>query len=307
MKRIVAFAFVVTLMAAPAFAASQWSTVGGDSGNTRYSSLTQITAQNVTKLGAAWTSEKISPPPSSRGVPVIDHGLMFLTSAPFVYAVNISTGKIAWRYRTAAGQAGGIMGPPGSPGREGVAVGGGFVFVGLVWNTYLGDPVHAPSEGASGAPLYDDGLVSVGLNADYGYRGQIVAVDAKTGREAWRFFVVPSPGEPGSETWPKNNDSWKHGGGAVWLVGATDPELGLVFYATGNAVPQYGGENRPGDNLYTDCVVALDAKTGKLRWHYQMVHHDIWEADVAEAPVLFDAQIDGQSRKAIAARASRLQ
>ena len=315
MKRIMALVFAL-LIAGPVFAASHWSTVGGDSGNTRYSSLTQINAQNVAQLGAAWTSEKISPPPSSRGVPVIDHGLMFLTSAPFVYAVNISTGKIAWRYRTAAGEAGGIMGPPGSPGREGVVVGDGLVYVGLtnanlialreetrelVWKTYLGDPVHAPSEGASGAPLFADGLVSVGLNADYGYRGQIVAVDAKTGREAWRFFVVPSPGEPGSETWPKNNDSWKHGGGAVWLVGATDPELGLVFYATGNAVPQYGGENRPGDNLYTDCVVALDAKTGKLRWHYQMVHHDIWEADVAEAPVLFDAQIDGQSHKAIAA------
>jgi PQQ-dependent dehydrogenase (methanol/ethanol family) len=316
MKKTVVFAFVLTLIAAPALVADQWSTVGGDSGNTRYSSLSQINVQNVTKLGAAWMSEKISPPPSSRGVPVIDHGLMFLTSAPFVYAVNISTGKIAWRYRTAAGEAGGIMGPPGSPGREGVAVGDGLVYVGLtnanlialreetgelVWKTYLGDPVHAPSEGASGAPLFADGLVSVGLNADYGYRGQIVAVDAKTGREAWRFFVVPSPGEPGSETWPKNNDSWKHGGGAVWLVGATDAALGLVFYATGNAVPQYGGENRPGDNLYTDCVVALDAKTGKLRWHYQMVHHDIWEADVAEAPVLFDAQINGQSRKAIAA------
>ena len=316
MKRIMALAFALIVVAAPVFAASQWSTVGGDSGNTRYSSLEQINAQNVAKLGAAWMSEKISPPPSSRGVPVIDKDLMFLTSAPFVYAVNISTGKIAWRYRTTAAEGGGIMGPPGSPGREGVAVGGGLVYVGLtnanlialreetgelVWKTYLGDPVHAPSEGASGAPLYADGLVSVGLNADYGYRGQIVAVDAKTGREAWRFFVVPSPGDPGSETWPKSNDSWKHGGGAVWLVGATDPELGLVFYATGNAVPQYGGENRPGDNLFTDCVVALDAKTGKLRWHYQMVHHDIWEADVAEAPVLFDAQINGQPRKAIAA------
>lgn len=304
------FASVVALAAGIAFAAqlgtSQWSAVGGDSGNTRYSSLAQINAQNVTKLGAAWVSEKFGPAPSSRAMPVIDNGLIFFTAPPSVYAVDINTGKIAWRYNAS----------PGSPAREGVAVGGCLVYVGLsdanllalreetgelVWKTYIGDPVHEPQAGASGAPLYADGLVSIGLNADYGYRGQIVAVDPKTGREAWRFFVVPAPGELGSETWPKNNHAWMHGGGAVWLVGASDPELGLVFYATGNAVPQYGGENRPGDNLYTDSVVALDSKTGKLRWYYQIVRHDIWEADVAEAPVLFDAQVNGQTRKAIAA------
>ena len=303
MKRMVAFAFI--LFTASVCGAGQWSTVGGDSGNTRYSSLAQINSQNVTKLGAAWVSEKIGVT-SSRAMPVIDNGMMFLTAPPDVYAVNINTGKIAWRYRGS---------PAEAPAREGVAVGGGLVYVGLydghlialreetgelVWKVYLGDAEHEPTAGASGAPLYADGLVSIGLNADYGYRGRIVAVDAKTGGEVWRFLVVPAPGEPGSETWPKN-DAWKHGGGAVWLVGATDPELGLVFYATGNAVPQYGGEDRPGNNLYTDSVVALDSKTGKLRWHYQVVHHDIWEADIAEAPVLFDAQSNGQSRKAIAA------
>lgn len=305
------FAYVVVLAAGIAFAAQlgmgQWSTVGGDSGNTRYSPLAQINAQNVTKLGAVWVSEKVGPAPTSRAMSVIDNGLMFLTAPPYVYAVNLATGKIAWRYNAL---------PDGTPAREGVAVGEGLVFVGLspanlvalreetgevVWKTYLGDPMHEPAAGASGAPLYADGLVSIGLNADFGYRGRIVAVDAKTGHEVWHFYVVPAPGEPGSETWPKNNNAWQHGGGAVWLVGASDPELGLVFYATGNAVPQYGGENRPGDNLYTDSVVALESKTGKLRWHYQLVRHDIWEADVAEAPVLFDAQMNGQSRKAIAA------
>ncbi len=297
-------------------AAAQWSTVDGNSSNTRYSPLAQINSQNIAKLGAAWVSEKVGPAPSSRSMPVIDGDLMFLTAPPYVVAVNIDTGKIAWRYRTASGPAGGIMGPPGSPDREGVALGDGLVYVGLtnanlialredtgefVWKTFIGDDVNEPSAGISGAPVFADGLVTAGLNADYGYRGQIVAVDAKTGREAWRFFVVPAPGEPGSETWPKNNDSWKHGGGAIWLVGAFDPELDMIFYATGNAVPQYGGENRPGDNLFTDCLIGLDRKTGKLRWHYQIVHHDIWEADVAEPPVLFDAQINGQSRKAIAA------
>src|ERR1017187_1099782 len=305
------FAYFVVLAAGIAFATQlgmgQWSTVGGDSGNTRYSSLTQIKAQNVAKLGAAWVSEKVGPAPTARAMPVVDNDLMFLTAPPYVYAVNLSTGKIAWRYNAM---------PGGTPAREGVAVGAGLVFVGLsdanlvalreetgevVWKTYLGDPVHEPSAGFSGAPVYADGLVSAGLNADFGYRGRIIAVDAKTGHEAWRFYVVPAPGEPGSETWPKNNNAWQHGGGAVWLVGASDPELGLVFYATGNAVPQYAGENRPGDNLYTDSVIALESKTGKFRWHYQLVRHDLWEADVAEAPVLFDAQVNGQSRKAIAA------
>jgi len=301
---ILVLAAGVTLAAQ--FALGQWSTVGGDSGNTRYSSLAQINAQNVSKLGAAWVSEKVGPAPTTRAMPVIDGGLMFLTAPPYVCAVNLSSGKIAWRYSAM----------PGMPAREGVAVGEGLVFVGLsnanlvalreetgelVWKTYLGDPVHEPAAGASGAPLYADGLVSIGLNADYGYRGRIVAVDAKTGREVWRFSVVPAPGEPGFETWPKNNNAWQHGGGAVWLVGANDPDLGLVFYATGNAVPQYAGENRPGDNLYTCSLVALDSKTGKLRWYYQVLRHDIWEADIAEAPLLFDTQVNGQTRKAIAA------
>jgi PQQ-dependent dehydrogenase (methanol/ethanol family) len=310
--RILAFAVGMVIVAAVGITVaadsgvSEWSTVDGNADNTRYSSLAQINTENITKLGAAWVSDKVGPAPSSRAMPVIDNGLMFFTAPPYVCAVNISTGKVVWRYSAL----------PGMPAREGIAVGGGLVFVGLsnanlialreetgelVWKTYIGDPVHAPSAGVSGAPLYAQGLVSVGLNADYGYRGQIVAVDAKTGREAWRFFVIPEPGQPGSETWPNNNNAWEHGGGAVWLVGATDPDLGLDFYATGNAVPQYGGENRPGNNLYTDSLVALDGKTGKLRWHYQVVHHDIWEADVAEPPVLFDAQINGQPRKAIAA------
>ena len=305
-----AFIAVMALAAGAALAAqvdtTQWSAVDGNSSNTRYSSLAQINAQNVAKLGAAWISDKVGVAPSSRAMPVIDNGLMFFTAPPNVVAVSIDTGKIAWRYSAL----------PGLPDREGVAVGDGLVFVGLsnanlvalredtgelAWKTFIGDSQHEPSAGVSGAPLYSDGLVSVGLNADYGYRGQIVAVDAKTGREAWRFFVIPAPGEPGSETWPKNNDSWTHGGGAVWLVGAKDPQLDLNYYATGNAVPQYGGENRPGDNLYTDSLVALDPKTGKMRWHYQIVHHDIWEADVAEPLILFDAQVNGESRKAIAA------
>ncbi|HXJ18002.1 MAG TPA: PQQ-binding-like beta-propeller repeat protein [Candidatus Polarisedimenticolia bacterium] len=308
LARMVPFVIVLTvgIVLAAQLGWAQWSTVNGE-GNQRYSSLKEIDAQNVAKMGAAWVSDKFEPMPSSRATPVVDGGLMFLTAPPSVYAVNINTGKIAWRYQAS---------PGASPARGGVAVGDGLVFVGLsnttlialredtgelAWEASLADPSGELAGFPSGAPLFADGLVSIGLNADNGYRGQIVAVDAKTGRQAWRFFVVPSPGEPGSDTWPKKSDAWKHGGGAVWLDGVYDSELGLDFYVTGNAVPQYGGEYRPGDNLYTDCAIALDAKTGKLRWYYQMVHHDIWEADVAQAPVLFDAQINGHARKAIAA------
>jgi quinohemoprotein ethanol dehydrogenase len=295
-------------------ASAQWSTVGGDQGNTRYSSLSQINAQNVSKLGAAWISDKIGPPPSSRAMPVIDGGLLFVTAPPFVTAVSLADGKTAWQYRLAGDT---LPGAPvaGSPAREGVAVGEGLVFVGLsdsnlvalnektgtlVWKQSLVDPKGANTGGPSGAPLYHDGLVSIGTNGDNGNRGQIVALDAKTGKESWRFFVVPAPGDPGSDTWPKN-DSWKRGGGAVWLVGAFDPALDTVYYVTGNGVPQYGGENRAGDNLFLCSVLAFQSKTGKLLWHYQVIRHDIWEADIAEAPVLFDAQVNGQPRKAIAA------
>src|SRR6185436_17954728 len=121
-----------------------------------------------------------------------------------------------------------------------------------------------------------------------------------TGKKAWEFFVVPGPEDAGHETWPPS-DSWKTGGGAIWLVGAADPDLGLVYFGTGNGVPQYAGDTRAGDNLYLCSVVALEIKTGKLRWHYQTIRHDIWEADIAESPVLFDTQIGGRARKGIAA------
>ena len=296
-----------TVSLAPQLAWAQWSAVNG-ADNQRYSPLKQINAQNVSKLGAAQVIEGIGPATVARTSAVVEDGMMFITSVRYVYAVDIASGKVAWKFD-----------PGGPPSRGGVAVGGGMVFVGsggpgqanliainektgeLMWKAPLSSPSGESTGSASGAPLYADGVVSIGTNADFGYRGQIIAIDAKTGKEAWRFFNVPSPGQPGSETWPKNNNAWLHGGGAIWLDGVYDPKLGLVFYGTGNAVPQYGGEYRQGDNLFTDCVIALDAKTGKLAWYYQLVHHDIWEADIAEAPILFDAQVDGKTRKAIGA------
>ena len=291
-------------------AGRQWPAVSGDWGNTRHSTLNQITAQNITKLGGAWTSQKFDSAVATRTMPVVHDGMMFLTAGPSVYALDAKTGARVWRF-----QGGGQTGM-GAPSREGVAVGDGLVFVGLsdarvialrettgelVWNTYVGDKARDKGQVASGAPLYAGGLVSIGLSADNGWRGQIVALNGKTGEEAWRFFTVPAPGEAGAETWPKGSPIWQRGGGAVWLVGAADPDLGVVYYVTGNGVPQLAGEGRPGANLYLCAVLAIDMKTGKLRWHYQTIRHDIWEADIAISPVLYDAQIDGRSRKAIAA------
>jgi len=287
----------------------EWPTVAGDWGNTRHSTLSQINTQTIAKLGGAWMSQKFEPAAAARTMPVVRDGLMFLTVPPSVYALNAKTGATVWRF-----QGGGQTGM-GNPAREGVAVGEGLLFVGLsdarvialsektgalVWNQYVGDKARDKGQVASGAPLYAGGLVSIGLSADNGWRGQIVALDAKTGREAWRWFAIPAPGEPGSETWPNNSPIWQRGGGAVWLVGAADPDLGMVYYVTGNGVPQLAGEGRPGDNLYLVSVVALEMKTGKRRWHYQVIRHDIWEGDISISPVLYEAQIDGRPRKAIA-------
>ena len=134
---------------------------------------------------------------------------------------------------------------------------------------------------------------------DGGLRGRVTAHDAKTGKEVWRFYTVPGPGEFGHDTW--TGDSWQTGGGAVWTQPALDPDLGLLYLNTGNPWPSYNGSTRGGDNLFTASVVALDARTGKYRWHNQLVRHDIWDFDPPTPLILFDQVYDGQMRKAIAA------
>lgn len=299
----------------------EWPAVSGDLGNTRYSPLSQINAQSIAKLAGAWTSAKFDDGGGGRAMPVVKDGLLFITAGSWVYAFDAKTGATVWKHQTGAAPASPGLGDftrpeQGLPAREGVAVGDGLVFVGLsnahvialrektgeqVWDVFAGIDPPRPGQGVSGAPVYAGGLVFVGTSADPGFRGKVVAVDARTGKKAWEWFAVPGPGEPGHETWPGDNDSWKVGGGAVWLVGAADPDLGLVYFGTGNGVPQYAGDLRAGDNLYLCSVVALEMKTGRLRWHYQTIRHDVWEADIAESPVLFDAQVGGRARKAIAA------
>lgn len=308
---------------AESFAASgkEWSLFGGDWGNRRHSTLTQITPANVRSLRGAWVSEPFLEGAVSRSAPVVKDGLMYVSAPPRVYALDARTGRHVWSYkpgdaslsgegltRTVAARAGAVV-----PNTQGVSVGQGLVFVGLmqgdvvalraktgeaVWRKSIGDSPAPRGQLVSQAVTYANGVVFAGTsNGDYGLRPRVVALDAATGRELWRFYSVPGPGEPGHETWSANNDVWMRGGGGFWRTGAVDPDLGLIYFNVGNPWPQFGGEIRVGDNLYTSSVVALDMKTGKLRWHRQLARHDIWDMDLATPVVLFNVG----ARKAIGA------
>jgi alcohol dehydrogenase (cytochrome c) len=167
---------------------------------------------------------------------------------------------------------------------------------GVVWDVAMEE--YKNGYAATLAPLVVKDKVIVGVaGGEYGIRGFIDAYDAKTGKRAWRFYTIPGPGEPGHDTW--EGDSWKIGGASVWVTGTYDPEQNLVFYGIGNPGPDYHSASRKGDNLYSDSIVALDADTGKLRWHYQFTPHDVHDWDSTHVPILADLTINGQARKVV--------
>ena len=307
---------------------TDWPFIGGDWANSRYSTLVQINTDNVTELGAAW-SLAFEGGASTRATPVVKNGVMYIGSGTRLYAIDAASGETVWVVRPdedapadldTAGIATILNAGRAIPSPPGVALGNGMVFVGLmdgrmaavrqdsgefVWATQIGYDPPKKGQAVSGAPLYVDGVIYVGLaNGDWAFRGKVVALDADNGDLLWEFYTIPDPGEPGHETWPQDGE-WAHvsdqGGGGVWHVGNADPDLGLVYFVTGNAVPMFGGEARRGDNLYTASILALEMETGELRWHYQVVHHDLWDADIAVDPLLYDAVVDGQTRPALAA------
>ena len=315
--RLMMAALLSGAMAMPAFAASgpdltkpagkDWPAVAGGWDNSRFSTLNQINTANIKQLGGAWVHKFDSE--QSRASPVIADGMMFLTAGAHVYAINPATGDEIWNFKPEVAASGMY---------KGVAVGEGMVFVGLgnghivalkektgelAWTGIVGDDPPVKGQALPAGPTYVNGLVISGMaNGDYGLDGRIVALDAKTGKQVWRFNTIPAPGEAGHDSWPAGDDIYKKGGGGVWVNGAVDPALGLIYFGVGNPVPQWGGELRGGDNLYTDSVVALEIKTGKPRWHFQVVHHDIWEQDLGTPMVLYNATgADGKAHKAIAA------
>ena len=309
---------------APAFSAAQlsvpaeqgWLTNGGTLSNQRHSPLTQINRQNVQGLKALWhvqLDSGLEPRHNNQAQPLVHDGVVYVsTGQNDVFAISVETGKRLWEYRSGLKDGDAFVCCLWA--NRGVALGEGKVFLGrvdgvllaldqrtgkLLWQVKTGEPKQGYS--LTAAPLYLNGRVIIGTaGGDLGIRGWIQAFDAKTGKQIWRFDTIPGPGEFGHDTWPADSKAWQWGGAPVWSTPAVDPELGLIYFSTGNPGPSLGGAGRAGDNLFTASIVALDVATGKYRWHFQEVHHDIWDYDAPNPIILFEAQYDGKLRKALA-------
>ena len=283
-----------------------WSGYNGDPSGNRYSKLSQIDATNVSRLAPRWIFQ-LPGGTNLQLTPVVVAGVMYVTSANECWALDAGSGRSIWHYQRRRTR--GIGGTAAGGVNRGVAVAGDSVFMvtdnahlialdrsagTLLWDTEMAD--WKQNYYGTTAPLIAGGLVLAGVaGGDDGVRGFVAAFDAASGKEAWRFWTVPKPGEPGSETW--NGKDINHPGGATWLTGTYDPALGTVYWPTGNAGNDLNGDYRAGDNLYTDSDVALDAKTGKLKWYFQYTPHDVWDWDAVQTPVLVDADWNGQPRK----------
>jgi len=283
-----------------------WLTYSGTYASQRYTTLRQITRANVRDLEQRWVlqGQVLGAWQSS---PLVVDGRMYLTQRPNdVLALDAETGRVFWQYRynNSADQR-----VCCGANNRGLAIHGDTLFMGTLdahliaidarngqplWNTTVADSKLAYS--VTMAPLVIKDLVIVGVGGgEYGIRGFIAAYDVRTGKEVWRFNTIPAPGEPGSETW--QGDDWEHGGASVWVTGSYDPELNLTYWGVGNPGPDWNPDQRPGDNLYSDSVVALDADTGELKWHFQFTPNDAYDYDAVQIPVLVDTDWRGRPRK----------
>ena len=293
-----------------------WLTYSGNLSGQRYSPLTQITSGNVKNLELQWVWQAKSLEKFETTAIVLD-GILYTIQAPNntntadgytqVIALDAATGRQFWTFRydipsTARACCGRV--------NRGLAILGDTLYMAtlnshliainaktgtLVWDTTV---TTMPGYPMTHAPLVVKDKILVGTaGGDGPIRGFLAAYDAKTGKEVWRFHPIPAPGEPGNETW--SGESWKTGGAAIWNTGAYDPETNLTFWGTGNPAPDTNGSVRLGDNLYSDCVVALDADTGKLKWYYQFTPHDEMDYDSTQVPVLADVEFKGRMRKAM--------
>lgn len=283
-----------------------WPSYNGDYTGRRYSSLHEINKSNVSQLRAAWV---FHPGNSQRleATPVVIRGVMYVTSANDVFAVDARTGRTLWHYSRPISS--GLLDDAAAHKSRGVAVWDNFVYSqtddahllcldarsgNLLWDVQIADKVK--QYGGTSAPLVVKDEVVVGTSGgDSGVRGFIEAYDAKTGKLKWHLWTIPGPGEFGSESWP--GDLYLHGGATTWMPGTYDPELDTLYWTTSNAAPDFVGDVRPGDDLYTACVLAIDATTGKLKWYFQFTPHDVYDYDANETPVLVDEQENGAVRR----------
>jgi alcohol dehydrogenase (cytochrome c) len=279
-----------------------WLTYSGSYMSNRYSTLKQIDPSNVKNLEQKWVLQN-RVFGAWQATPLVVDGIMYVTQRPNdIIAADAKTGRVFWIYRhnTSPDQ----KACCGSNNR-GVGILGDSVFMGtldgylvsvdsktgkLNWKIKVAEMKSAYSITLAPLAIKDKIIIGVG-GGEFGIRGFVAAYDHKTGKEAWRFNTIPSPGEPGSETW--ENDAWKTGGGPVWLTGSYDPELNLTYWGVGNPGPDWNNDQRPGDNLYTDSVIALDPDTGKLKWHFQFTPNDTYDYDSVQVPVLVDMDWNG--------------
>jgi alcohol dehydrogenase (cytochrome c) len=283
-----------------------WTTYNGQPSGNRYSALTQITTDNVSRLVPKWvfTLPNVS---QVQVTPVVVDGVMFVSAANDLYALDAGSGRQVWNYRRPRTR--GLAGVAARGVNRGVAVGGDRVFMAtdhahlialnrasgaLLWETQMAD--WRQNYNGTGAPMVVGNLVISGIaGGDEGARGFVAAYDQATGKEVWRFWAVPARGEPGSETW--KGSAIDHPGSATWMTGSYDAELDTLYWAIGNPGPDMIGDERQGDNLYSDSVVALDAKTGRRKWHFQFTPHDVHDYDAQQPIVLVDATWQGRPRK----------
>jgi alcohol dehydrogenase (cytochrome c) len=289
-------------------AASQWLMFAGDYSGRRHSPLTQLTPQNVNRLAHQWTFQT-----GTLGMfettPLVHDGVLYVTGPNnFAWALDAKTGRTFWRYRRELPD---DLRVCCGPVNRGFAALGNRLFMTtldahlvsldartgtVLFDIALDD--YKKGYASTIAPLVVKNTVIVGVaGGEFGAPGFIAAYDVETGGRVWRHSTVPAPGEPGSETWPA--DAAERGGAGVWVTGSYDPDLNLLYYGTGNPSPDFHGEDRKGDNLYSNSLLALDAETGRRRWHYQFTPYDTHDWDSTHVPILADLPIGGQTRKVV--------
>ena len=287
---------------------ANWTSYNGDYSGTRYSSLAEINAANVSQLSAQWVFHAQN---TNRleTTPLVVNGIMFLTAANDAFALDARTGRVVWHHTRPISE--GLIDDASSHINRGFAIWHDRVYMetdnahllcldarsgNQIWDIPYAD--WNKNYGATGAPLVVKDKILVGTSGgDDGVRGFIAAYDAQTGKLAWRFWTIPGPGEPGSDSWP--GKMYLRGGATTWMPGTYDPELNLIYWGTSNPAPDFNDDVRPGDDLYTDCLLALDPDTGTLKWHFQFTPHDLFDYDSVETPMLIDAPYKGEPRKLV--------